>query len=1248
MIFLILILISFVNSHQFAEIDQVIDTIKSNRPKISHIDLSQIELGLDDVKNIENALQFNSIIGFIKWPFDSSKARGELRVHVTGIHQRLKINNLRFSRFANDMVVSALNIHANHVDSVEENRRLVFNDPPFTRLNQHIFEWTLKKLFRDDKSGYQARLYLNQANKQLVLIHKNFNQNLLTTSNESVKELFKNLALSHILEALASTKESIEIAKEETGFILFSGYSFGAWLAELSLLFANYDFNHKQSRAVVFESPGALEVYEYWKFKKNTQHSEPNIDLINYILFPNNLNSFGGNNGKLYQISNQEYENLFPFFGEHLPSYFEMFNEGTSFPDQFDRVHFLKQETFTFETNSSGDLFESIIRLPKFEQMSSFVENIIQGKLALSKVDESVLERQRIDIFSHKLYPHQNLIDKYLIKVFELRDSDIKNEIFKDYVQTVKQICSLKSEFFQYVVETNPQHYTVEQVKEYLHRLLTVAPDFKLLLSLVSRKNLKRKLLSNYPNEETQLIERIDLIEAIEHKFYYNQVVALYSTDRNGKTSLANLYAHKRLSDSGLIWWFQGNSIDSEFRSFANLCLKLKTWKYEKESLIKEAKRVFFKFNFKVLFVFDDVKSFEKIEDYIYDLPSNFKILITTRDKSFIQIFAKNSLQIDGFSRKETNEYLRKYLPDSFAITDDSKSLFEVAGETIKEIEPVKLSTIMSYLKIDNSITIKEFVNNGKKIENLVIFDLIKKKSPKLLKLLEYLSFLDSDFVWVDLVCDLMKFTQKELKIEIDYLAEVNLVTIEEVNHLFGIKLKKVFVQDLRNNCQDSLKEISKDLIQTLNKYFEDIHILSDDTLLNAKLVYPHLKVLLSAVDHQVFLEVVPGIFGDLLRKLSFYEAIINLDYVKSIEYEIIFAEKIDQDQTLVSESLSNIGKYLRKKFDLKDALEYLQKSFELKQSLYPEDSLNKANTLREIGLVFMQLGNMEKALDILVKSLEMSRNLKNEESIGESLIYVGFAHLNLHQTDNFLTFFNESISNFRNFFKDPIKKHNLLSFLVILKFYISTGNYEVCSKFFSKNFELFKIMDNENFERSELIFNLAEEFLNDNSKYKNIFDDKFLEIYKDFNSPNDKISAITLTNIGILYFINKNYEKSTEFLEKSLTTFQSIRSKPDENVYFTYKVLARSYESSYKLFKSLNCFINSLGMMFRVFHFGDALKRNILSIQDLFRLYSRSFSYQILGLVIFTFLKFYYGKKVARVFVLFLIGLFFTFYYFS
>jgi hypothetical protein len=59
--------------------------------------------------------------------------------------------------------------------------------------------------------------------------------------------------------AYIRTRECVELSNRLGYSLLFTGYSFGAWLAEQSVFFCHKDFKKRDVRAVTFESPSSKE-----------------------------------------------------------------------------------------------------------------------------------------------------------------------------------------------------------------------------------------------------------------------------------------------------------------------------------------------------------------------------------------------------------------------------------------------------------------------------------------------------------------------------------------------------------------------------------------------------------------------------------------------------------------------------------------------------------------------------------------------------------------------------------------------------------------------------------------------------------------------------------------------------------------------------------------------------------------------------------------------------------------------------
>ena len=83
-------------------------------------------------------------------------------------------------------------------------------------------------------------------------------------------------------------------------FLSFTGFTNGAWLAEHSLYYAHKDFDHKKSKAVLFDSPGMCGT-------EQDNFSLEDMNVINYLTAPCFANSCNKHVGAVYRLFvNQE------------------------------------------------------------------------------------------------------------------------------------------------------------------------------------------------------------------------------------------------------------------------------------------------------------------------------------------------------------------------------------------------------------------------------------------------------------------------------------------------------------------------------------------------------------------------------------------------------------------------------------------------------------------------------------------------------------------------------------------------------------------------------------------------------------------------------------------------------------------------------------------------------------------------------------------------------------------------------
>jgi hypothetical protein len=170
----------------------------------------------------------------------------------------------------------------------------------------------VKQVSKQEK-GLTSILYINKMRKQLVLTFKGVQLKLndfFLKDNQiaaTVYDVLGNLDIANqSILAYERTKECVEISGELGGYSLsFTGYSFGAWLAEQSVYFAQRDFCKKDVCAITFESPGSNEYLE--RLNTDNINSKDKFDLtdlniVTYLSEPNFVNTCNSHVNEVYLL----------------------------------------------------------------------------------------------------------------------------------------------------------------------------------------------------------------------------------------------------------------------------------------------------------------------------------------------------------------------------------------------------------------------------------------------------------------------------------------------------------------------------------------------------------------------------------------------------------------------------------------------------------------------------------------------------------------------------------------------------------------------------------------------------------------------------------------------------------------------------------------------------------------------------------------------------------------------------------
>lgn len=249
---------------------------------------------LDELKStIERA---NTILSFISWDSKQSYCN-----RCQQIEMRLISNVKNFKYHPTDFVHILLSKHA-YRDCKKGNS--VQLEPVH---NPHLRDWKVNQVYDDSKkSGYFGVIYENEKTRNLVLAVRGTKSEALDvlkklfTSNNSVKTDIEEILGGQIVvgqqaQNYEATKYAIKRAAEKNYRLSFTGYSLGAWLAELSVFYCRAYFNkyNVEIKAVTFDSPGTKPMMERLQsniVSRDTQVKLKELPIFTYLAKPNPVN----------------------------------------------------------------------------------------------------------------------------------------------------------------------------------------------------------------------------------------------------------------------------------------------------------------------------------------------------------------------------------------------------------------------------------------------------------------------------------------------------------------------------------------------------------------------------------------------------------------------------------------------------------------------------------------------------------------------------------------------------------------------------------------------------------------------------------------------------------------------------------------------------------------------------------------------------------------------------------------------
>ncbi len=431
-----------------------------------------------------------------------------------------------------------------------------FNSSKKYDINDYLQNWKILKVFPDIDSCYLSVLYSSDKNKQLVLAHRstNFGDSLTTNifaqsgAQTDWDAVVKGKPVKHQAMGYVATEAAINIVKSEDYkdySLCTTGHSLGSWLADLSIFYAQNDFDYNM-KAVTFDGPGSRQTLELLINNCTKSFKIKTLDKVSYLSAPNIVNCFGNHFGQLYRLypelveKNPEgffknllhnifdttvhvlgVESLKSTFGHHLKFILPYFDHSTGKPLEFSEIKQWPSIMYNHkwgsnaggESSTLGAVFNALtetlingnINFDQFWRVHDFLD---------AKNKYKSTSKNSIDVFFEKYESHYEVVNSSTERKLQDR-FDV--ELYK-----------IKKNFGNNINGLNGDDYVVQKCKEILKyynygyldkfstkKVIAVNSEYTDRVNIEDLRNVVRELMHRYKNDFNKLKENV---RGLKHK----------------------------------------------------------------------------------------------------------------------------------------------------------------------------------------------------------------------------------------------------------------------------------------------------------------------------------------------------------------------------------------------------------------------------------------------------------------------------------------------------------------------------------------------------------------------------------------------------------------------------------------------------------------------------------------------------------------------------------------------------------
>jgi tetratricopeptide (TPR) repeat protein len=449
------------------------------------------------------------------------------------------------------------------------------------------------------------------------------------------------------------------------------------------------------------------------------------------------------------------------------------------------------------------------------------------------------------------------------------------------------------------------------------------------------------------------------------------------------------------------------NEFQSFYKRYSNIDIQ------NKEELIKRVNDTLVKnSNNKFLFIFDNCEQTTNIKDYLVNMPTNAKVLVTTNKE--IDLLKNDSgfkdrlhlITIDPFDQEETREFIRNSIGENIEMHEIQILCDLIFDYFKKELRPYILTKLVGIIKLviedifgSFGLFLEQYNNNrNEMIDDLMkedkLFELLQQYHENVLNILYYSSYMDPDFIPGNMFTEILKLESKVISTGVTELKSKLLISQEQKEKIKGIKIHRSFQEEIKmyldrkqlNQYKNLLRENMENTLFKFNTRdkLKEKNISSNYHYYNFKKVVEN--ILESAKNEEKSL--ILFLLANCNQNYEEFEVALE-NYKESLRIKrLIFGSDEHSD---IADALNNIAiVYNRQgKYDL--ALENYNESLRIYRLIFGSDEhLDIANTLNNIAAVYNSQGKYDLALENYNESLRILRfvftNLNEHPSIVETL----------------------------------------------------------------------------------------------------------------------------------------------------------------------------------------------------------------------------------------------------------------------